>query len=129
MWLLALFLALSPRTVQASEFRVYGLYRALNMGADGENPPKDYYVNMGTQNGVSQGSVLEVLRRMSTYDVENQQVYQDMSYPIARIKIIHVEKDVAVARLKEMLPRNKTPISDPHTVMVGDSVRPVASRP
>ena len=75
------------------------------MGADGENPPKDYYVNMGTQNGVSKGSVLEVIRRMSTYDVENQQVYQDMSYPIARITIIHAEKDVAVGRLQQMLPK------------------------
>ena len=125
---LLVFLALYSHSASANEFIVYGLYRALDMGNENETPPKDYYVNMGSKNGLSEGAVLEILRKHSTFDIVNQQIYQDMIYPIARIKVIHVEPTTAVARLDKMLPIEQTPIPTPRGIMVGDLVRTLDSK-
>ncbi len=112
-----------PSEAHSAEFMVYSVYRALDMGNPGETPQKDFYVNMGTSQGIHQGSVLEVVRRSSTYDLITEKLYKDISYPIARLKVIHAENNAAVARLDKMLPADKTPALAPNAVLVGDLIR------
>jgi hypothetical protein len=108
----------------ASEFLVYSVYRGVSLGNPGEqDPPKDFYVNMGSLQGLQEGSILEVMRRVSTYNSLNEQLYQDVVFPIARIKVIHVESTAAITRLETMLPSDKIPSISPRAVMVGDLVR------
>jgi hypothetical protein len=103
---------------------IYSIYRGVDLGIAGEaSPPKDFYVNMGIQHGLREGASLEVLRRVSTYDVINQQLYRDVTFPIAVLKVIHVESNASIARLERMLPIEKTPSISPRAVMVGDLIR------
>lgn len=112
------------RTIGAPEFLVYSVYRGVFLGGPGEEaPPKDFYVNMGTQHGLRMGASLDVLRRVSTYDVVNEQFYRDMTFPIAVLKVIHVESTASIARLERMLPADQAPSISPRAVMVGDLVR------
>ena len=114
---------LAPTKIcQAEDFRVYSIYKALDLGIAGETPQKDYYVNMGTAQGLRVGSVLEVQRKTPTYDLSNQKLYKDVSFPIARLKVIHAESNASIARLEKMLPADKTPVISPNAVMVGDFV-------
>ena len=114
-----------PKEGSASESVVYSIYRELDLGNPGENPQKDFYVNMGTAQGVHTGSVLEVARRVPTYDLVNEKLFKDIIFPIARIKVIHAEENAAVARLEKLLPADSTPAISPRGVMVGDLVKPV----
>jgi hypothetical protein len=107
----------------AEEFTVYSVYKALDLGNPGEIPQKDFYVNMGKIQGVREGSVLEVSRRASTYDLVSEKLYKEVVFPIARLKVIHVESNAAVARLEKMLSPEKTPAITPRAVMVGDLVK------
>ncbi len=77
---------------------------------------------MGTAQGLRVGSVLEVQRKTPTYDLSNQKLYKDVSFPIARLKVIHAESNASIARLEKMLPADKTPVISPNAVMVGDFV-------
>ena len=113
-----------PSDGNAAEHMVYSVYRGVDLGNPGEVPLKDFYVNMGSTHGVHQGMVLEVSRKISTYDLLTEKLYKDMVVPIARIKVIHVENNAAVARLEKMLPAEKFPVSGPRAVMVGDFVSP-----
>jgi hypothetical protein len=108
----------------AAEYVVYSVFKPLDLGGGGEAPSKDYYVNMGSAQGVHTGSQLEVLRRISTYDLLNQKLYKDMTFPIARLKVIHVENNAAICRLEKFLPGDKTPEPGIRAVMVGDLVQP-----
>jgi hypothetical protein len=107
---------------QASDFMVYSVYRGLSLGP-GDNPEKDYYINMGTNHGLHVGSTLVVYRRTPTYDLMSEQLYRDVTFPIAMIKIIHSESLASIARLEKMLPSEQTPVTSPHAIMVGDAVR------
>lgn len=111
--------------VSAEEAMVYNVYRPIDMGdPGGEKPLKDYYISAGTGAGLHVGSMLDVYRRVSTYDLVNSRVHQQMSYPIAKVKVIHVEDQVAIARLDSLVHPEKNPIIQPPSVMVGDFVRP-----
>ncbi len=93
------------------------------MGNTSERPQKDYYVNMGTINGLRAGAQLEVRRRISTYDLVSEKLYRDVTFPIAKLKVIHVEDNAAICRLDKMTPPEKTPAIASHAVMVGDIVK------
>ncbi len=112
-----------PTDAAANEFIVYGVYRPIDLGVAGEEPQKDFYVNMGSGQGLSKGATLEVYRRSATYDLGAQKLHQDVTFPIATLKVIHVEGNAAIARLDKMHPADKTPAISPRTVMVGDIVR------
>src|SRR4051812_34973627 len=107
---------LVPRPTGAADYVVYEVYKELDLGFPGENPQKDFYVNMGTTQGVRPGTALKVYRRISTYDLMSEKLYRDVSFPIARLKVFHAESNAAIARLEKMIP--EAPAFSPHAVMV-----------
>ena len=113
-----------PETSLSSDFVVYSVYKALDMGNPGEIPQRDYYINMGSAQGIHLGSQIEVLRRISTYDLLSEKLYKDVTFPIAKIKVVHVENNAAICRLEKLLPADRTPAVATKAVMVGDLVRP-----
>jgi hypothetical protein len=120
--LASLLLGIEP--ARAAEFVVYSVYRGLDLGNPGETPLKDYFVNMGSAQGVREGMKLEVIRRVSTYDLASQKLYKDVSFPFATLKVIHVENNAAIARLDKLAPAEQTPTMSVRAIMVGDLVRP-----
>ncbi len=105
----------------AEDFQVYGIHTDFPM-ADGETVFKDFYVNIGTNQGVKRGSTLLVFRDLTTVDNLAQKSSFKLRFPVARLKVIHSEGSAAVARLMEMLPAKDTPMSGYTNVMVGDAV-------
>ena len=120
--------ALYPALSQADEHVIYGVQRGVDLGIQGQAPQKDFYVNLGADQGVQVGSLLEVLRRTSTYDLNTQKLYKDMVYPIGRLRVIHVESNAAIARLDQILPGDKTPVMPTQSLMIGDLVQLTRSR-
>lgn len=108
----------------AADYVVYSVFKPIDLGGVGDAPQKDFYVNMGSSQGLREGANLEVLRRISTYDLLNEKLYQDVTFPIARLKVIHVENNAAICRLDKILKADKTPETSIRAVMVGDLVRP-----
>ena len=107
----------------AADFVVYSVYRGINFGNPGENPEKDFYINVGRVNGARVGEVLEVWRKTPTYDLTTEKLFTDVTFPIARIKLIHVDEKASIARLEKMMPEAQTPAIVPNAVMIGDIVR------
>lgn len=107
----------------ASEFFVYSVYRGLNLGGTEEPPQKDLFINMGSVHGLHDGTILQVSRRVATYDLSSEKLYQDVIFPIALVKVIHVESRASIARLEKMLPSESTPVISPRVIMVGDLVK------
>jgi hypothetical protein len=112
-----------PETGEAADFVVYSVYKNIDLGNADEVPQRDFYVNMGAVQGVRKGMSLDVYRKTSTYDLMTEKLYKDLVFPIARLRVIHVESTAAVARLDSLLPADQTPAYSPRAVMVGDLVR------
>ncbi len=124
-WILLTLCVLSASTssLYAEDFVVYSVQKGLDFGNPGETPQKDYFITMGSQNGLRNGAMLEVLRKTPTYDIRGEKLYKDMAYPFAKLKVIHVESNGAIARLDKFLPVEKTPIIQIPAIIVGDLVR------
>ncbi|OFZ19887.1 MAG: hypothetical protein A2X94_14610 [Bdellovibrionales bacterium GWB1_55_8] len=113
-----------PKSGNASEYVVYSVYRALDLGNPGEGrPPKEYFVNAGTTEGVQKGAILQVFRKSATYDLLTEKLYKDVTIPVARLKVIHSESGAAVARLESVLAIEQRPFVTSGDVMIGDIVR------
>jgi hypothetical protein len=124
---LKLFLTLSVSITNAagpSDFIVYSVYNNLDMGNPGEVSQRDYYINMGTKHGLKAGATVDVYKQMASYDLMTKKLFKDVTFPFAKLKIIHIEENAAVARLEKLLPAETTPATTPRGVMVGDIVKP-----
>ena len=123
-----------PPAAHAAETVIYSVYQGVDLGEAPSSeagteprtprtPLKDFFINAGSSQGMTPGTVLEVSRKMPTYDLLGEKLYKEVAFPIARIKVVHAEQGVAIARLEKMLPSDKTPVFSPRAIMVGDLVR------
>lgn len=119
-FILAIGMLLSTNAL-AGDYKVYGIRTDYPM-ADGQPLFRDVYVNMGTNQGIKTGSALDAYRNVTTVDELNQRVGKGMSFKIAKLKVIHAEAEMAVARVVQMLPPESTPIGAYTNVIVGDDV-------
>lgn len=108
-------------TALAGDYKVFGIRTDFPM-ADGQPLFRDVYVNMGTAQGIKNGSTLDAYRVITTVDELNQRTGRNISFKIAKLKVIHAESDLAVARVTQFLPPDSTPIGSFTNVMVGDEV-------
>jgi hypothetical protein len=114
-------LSLAPLTASAEGFQVFGIKSDYTMN-DADARYRDVYVNMGTNQGLKKGSQLEAYRTVTTVDELNQRVGKNISYKIAKLKIIHADSDVSVARVQSFESPETTPVGSYANVMVGDRV-------
>lgn len=111
---------LAPGTL-AGEFFVTSVIREIPMKSD-DVVFKDFYINAGSNNGLRKGIYLDAIRKLTTYDNLNSKMLGETSVRIARLRLIHVDKNFSIARLVNMYDKTRTPISGYDSVMVGDLV-------
>ncbi len=116
--------ALMPRAL-GEEFSVYQVYRPINLGEVEQAPPKDIFINMGTENGVKRGNTLDVYRKISSFDNLTQKHMGDHLIPVGRVKVIHVDERSSIARLDKFVSINEEPAMLPQAIMIGDVVKTI----
>lgn len=102
---------------------VYSVYRGLDLGDGVSGAEKDYFINLGSRDGLQVGQSVEVIRKLPTYDLQTEKLYKDLKFPFAKLKLIHVEAEASIGRLEVIYSPDKTPILSPKAVIVGDLVR------
>jgi hypothetical protein len=88
--------------------------------SDAEPTYKDYYLNGGTARGLREGMIITVVRKVTLYDSYQNKSAGEMELEVGKIKIIHVQKDLAVARDHAQISRVGHPLLDYDFVMLGD---------
>lgn len=83
---------------------------------------RDFYINAGSEAGLTLGMVVTVQRRMPLYDSYQNRSAGDLQLKVARVKIIHVQKGLAVARLHSEFTREGTPLLEDNFIMIGDGL-------
>ncbi|MBS1963006.1 MAG: hypothetical protein JST04_12375 [Bdellovibrionales bacterium] len=114
---------LTPTALSDETAIIYSVFKGIDLGNPNDAVQKDYFVNLGTNQGVRVGTVLEVARKSPSYDLTTEKLYKDLIFPFAQIKIIHAEKDASIARLEKLYSPDKTPVLVPRAVIVGDLVK------
>ena len=104
-----------------SDTAIFEVRQNLSMG-DGEKVYKDYYINSGVEKGLRSGMVVTVRRRINLYDPFQNGSPGDLLVDVGRLKIIHVQQGLSVARLYDLFDRADRPNLDYNFMMIGDRI-------
>lgn len=102
-----------------ADLTIFDVRKTLPM-SDDEKTIRDFYINAGSEAGLAAGQVITVQRRMPLYDSYQNRSAGDLELKVAKIKIIHVQKGLAVARLHSEFTRENAPLLEDPFIMVGD---------
>lgn len=112
-------LVVMPALAQATEFSVFEVRKRLPL-ANGEVPVKDFYVSQGSEAGLKVNMVIDVKRKIPIHDGFKNASRGDLEITIGKLRIIHVEKQIAVGRLFSESTTSQRPITGFETIMIGD---------
>ncbi len=117
------FFGLAGNAAIAAEYSVYEVFRAIDLGESDRQPPKEIFINMGALQGLKKGSVLDVYRKISSFDNLTEKLAGEHVIPVGRIKVIHTDEKTAIARVDRYVSLEQEPALLPQSIMIGDLVR------
>jgi len=105
----------------ADEITIFDMRKSLSLSND-EKSYRDFYINKGNESGLKVGMVITVTRKVPMYDSYQNRSAGDLLVEVGKIKIIQVQKGLAVAREFESISRENTPMLEDYYLMVGDQL-------
>lgn len=105
----------------ANEVIIFDSRRPIAM-SDKDKPQKDFYLNAGVEAGLKKGVVLSVQRRVPLYNTITNSSAGDLQLHVAKIKVIHVQNRLSVARLVNEATPIELPILEDSFILIGDRV-------
>jgi hypothetical protein len=106
------------------DFIIFSIEHDFPMTKEEEdNLKKNFFINLGSDQGVQKGSVLAVYRTISELDpYENKKRY-DYKVKIGELKVIHTEKSSSIARhIQNASVDEDSPLFEIRNLMIGDKV-------
>lgn len=123
MKLLTLLILLTLSTATwARSYVIFSMTQDLPMGVEGEVIRKNFYINMGSNQGIKKDSIVDVFRIISVQNPYNNKNRENYKVKIGELKIIHSSDDSAIAMVNEYVTDAATPIFEIPQFMIGDHV-------
>ncbi len=114
-------MVLLPVTALAADLNIFDVRKNLPM-SDSDPVYRDFYLDGGSESGVSVGMVFTVYRRMPLYDTYQNRAAGDLQLKVAKLKIIHVQRGLSVGRLQAEFTRESAPLLEDPFIMIGDRI-------
>lgn len=122
-FLLILSLFLMTSMTIAKDFIIFNVSQDIPMGEKDETIKKNYFMNIGSNQGVKKGTLIDVYRRVSKLDpYENKKRY-NFKVKVGEIKILHTEQNASIGMIKEFFSDTNYPVVDVYDFMIGDVVK------
>jgi hypothetical protein len=112
----------STKRAKAKDYIIYSVVQDLPMGEENEIIKKNYYINMGNNQGLEEGSVLDVFRVISRLDPYETKKRFNYKVKIGEVKILHTEDDSSIATLQKINNSATSPLFEIPALMIGDRV-------
>ncbi len=104
-----------------AELTIFDVRKNLPM-SDTEPVYRDFIINGGSETGLSVGMIVTVHRRIPLYDSYQNRSAGDLQVKVAKVKIIFVQKGLAVARMHSEFAHDSNPLLEDSYVMIGDHI-------
>ena len=108
-------------SAQARSYVIFSMAQDLSMGFENETLRKNYYVNMGSGQGVKKDSVLNVYRIISVQNAYDNKKRVNYKVKIGELKVLHASDEAAIATVKNY-EKEEAPIFELDQFMIGDHV-------
>ena len=103
--------------------------RQLKMLNDEDLPPKNFFLDIGSRDGVRQGEVYEVTRLIPVLNSAVGAPHSLMTISLGELEILQVGEGTSLARVKDTVDAYELPAMESSTFMIGDQVRRKSSLP
>lgn len=108
-------------TIFARSYVIFSLAQDLPMGLENEVVRKNYYINMGSGQGVKKDSILDVFRIVSVQNPYDNKKRVNYKVKIGELKVLHSSDEAAIAMVNEY-EKEDVPIFELNQFMIGDHV-------
>lgn len=119
--LLLFLILLTSAPLYARTYVIFSMTQDLHMGLENEVVRKNYYINMGSGQGVKKDSILDVFRIISVQNPYDNRKRVNYKVKIGELKVIHSTDEAAIATVNKYELEDK-PIFDLPQFMIGDHV-------
>lgn len=120
--ILSLFIGIICTSVQARDHQIYSVEQEVPMGFENEVLKKNYYVNIGENQGVRKGSTLNVFRVISRLNPYENEKRINHKVKIGELKVIHADSEAAIGAFKVLNNGKDDPLFEIENFMIGDHV-------
>lgn len=90
------------------------------MGTDDQVIKKNFYVNMGSQQGLKKGTRLDVFRVVSVLDPYDNRKRVNYKVKVGELKVIHTNDEAAISVVHKL--EEEVPVLELDQFIVGDHV-------
>jgi hypothetical protein len=119
--ILTLLIAIHTPSVAARSFMIYSVAMDLPMGVDNEVLKKNFYVNLGSKQGVRKGALLDVFRVISVLDPYDNRKRVNYRVKIGELKVLHSNDEAAITVFHKKEDKDM-PVLELDQFIVGDHV-------
>lgn len=109
-------------TTWAKSYVIFSLAQDLSMGNEAEVIRKNYYINMGSGQGIKKDSVVDVFRIVSIQNPYDNKKRVNYKIKIGELKVLHSMNDASIAMVNQYEKPEETPIFELPQFMIGDHV-------
>lgn len=106
----------------AKDYVIYSISQDIPMGVEKEVLRKNFYIDMGKNQGVSKGSVLDVFRVVSVLDPYESKKRFNHKIKIGEVKVLHAEEGSSIGIVNKFENEDETPVFEIGKLMIGDVV-------
>lgn len=106
----------------AKDFMIFNIAQDLPMGEKDELIRKNYYINLGKNQGVAIGTKLNVFRKYSVFNQYDTKTRIHYKIKVGELEVIHTDEASSIARSLNVYKGEKVPITDLKYLMIGDNV-------
>lgn len=115
-------LAFTASMAIAKDYVIYSISQDIPMGYEKEVLRKNFYIDMGKNQGVAKGSVLDVYRVVSVLDPYESKKRFNHKIKIGEVKVLHSEDSSSIGILNKIEDADETPVFEIGKLMIGDVV-------
>ena len=108
----------------AKDYVIYSIAQDFPMGAKDEVIRKNFYIDMGKNQGLGKGSILDVFRVVSILDPYESKKRYNHKIKIGEVKVLQTEETSSIGVLNKIEKDDETPILEVGNLMIGDLVYP-----
>lgn len=105
----------------ARSYVIFSLAQDLAMGFENEVVRKNYYVNIGSGQGIKKDSILDVFRIISVQNPYDNKKRVNYKVKIGELKVLHSSDEASIAMVNQY-EKDETPIFELNQFMIGDHV-------
>lgn len=107
---------------QARDHLIYSIEQEIPMGYDNEELKKNYFVNIGENQGVEKGTKLDVYRIISKLNPYDNQKRINHKVKVGELKVLFSTDEASIGIMSKYMDDKDSPLFELEDFMIGDLV-------